>query len=129
MTSPIRSRLAIARPLAALAFALVATGALGHALVVSSEPAAGAVVRPGPLHIVLAFNSRIDAKRSRIVLRSPEGTEREVAVAGDAQAKLAGDTNVDRAGRWSLRWQVLSVDGHVTRGEIPFTVGEARPTR
>ncbi|WP_245326709.1 copper resistance protein CopC, partial [Bradyrhizobium sacchari] len=23
---------------------------------------------------------------------------------------------------WHLRWQVLSVDGHITRGDIPFTV-------
>ncbi|TAI60323.1 copper resistance protein CopC, partial [Bradyrhizobium sp. Leo170] len=25
-------------------------------------------------------------------------------------------------GAWRLRWQVLSVDGHITRGDIPFTV-------
>ena len=116
----------IARLLAMLALALFAQGASAHALIVSSQPAAGTVVPPGLLHVALGFNSRIDAKRSRVVLRSPDGTEREVAVAGDAQGTLVGETDVERTGHWSLHWQVLSVDGHVTRGEIPFTVGEAR---
>ena len=26
------------------------------------------------------------------------------------------------AGRYTLRWQVLAIDGHITRGDIPFTV-------
>ena len=25
-------------------------------------------------------------------------------------------------GRWRLRWQVLALDGHITRGDIPFEV-------
>jgi methionine-rich copper-binding protein CopC len=25
-------------------------------------------------------------------------------------------------GAYSVRWQVLAVDGHITRGEVPFTV-------
>ena len=25
-------------------------------------------------------------------------------------------------GAWRLRWQVLALDGHITRGDIPFTL-------
>jgi methionine-rich copper-binding protein CopC len=25
-------------------------------------------------------------------------------------------------GQYRLRWQVLAIDGHLTRGDIPFTV-------
>ncbi|MFI4981818.1 MAG: copper resistance protein CopC, partial [Nevskiales bacterium] len=25
-------------------------------------------------------------------------------------------------GAYVVRWQVLSVDGHITRGDVPFTV-------
>jgi methionine-rich copper-binding protein CopC len=25
-------------------------------------------------------------------------------------------------GAYVLRWQVLAVDGHITRGDVPFTV-------
>jgi len=38
----------------------------------------------------------------------------------------AGDVltaNADlAAGAYSLRWQVLAIDGHITRGDVPFTV-------
>jgi methionine-rich copper-binding protein CopC len=27
------------------------------------------------------------------------------------------------AGGYVLRWQVLAIDGHITRGDIPFAVG------
>jgi methionine-rich copper-binding protein CopC len=29
-------------------------------------------------------------------------------------------------GAWRLRWQVLATDGHITRGDIAFTVLPAR---
>ena len=25
-------------------------------------------------------------------------------------------------GRYVVRWQVLAIDGHITRGDVPFTV-------
>jgi copper resistance protein C len=25
-------------------------------------------------------------------------------------------------GSYSVRWQVLAIDGHITRGDVPFTV-------
>jgi methionine-rich copper-binding protein CopC len=39
----------------------------------------------------------------------------------EIRARTAGLAN---GSHW-LSWQVLAVDGHITRGEIPFTV--ARP--
>jgi methionine-rich copper-binding protein CopC len=27
-------------------------------------------------------------------------------------------------GTYVLRWQVLAIDGHITRGDVPFTVTE-----
>jgi methionine-rich copper-binding protein CopC len=27
-------------------------------------------------------------------------------------------------GSYRIRWQVLAVDGHITRGDIPFAIGE-----
>lgn len=111
----------------ALLVAFVARDVSAHALVVSSRPAANADVAPGELRIELRFNSRIDAARSRVALQPPEGVERDVAIAPDAsRAVLTGREDVERTGRWTLRWQVLSLDGHVTRGEIPFTVKKDR---
>lgn len=103
--------------------ALAAIHAFAHALVASSQPAPQATVPRGELRIALRFNSRIDAGRSRISLQAPDNVRRDVRVAPDAsRAGLVGTFDVERAGDWVLRWEVLSVDGHVTRGEIPFTV-------
>ena len=31
-------------------------------------------------------------------------------------------TSTSRPGDYIVRWQVLAVDGHITRGDVPFTV-------
>jgi copper resistance protein C len=38
--------------------------------------------------------------------------------------KLTADLDGVTPGAYKLRWQVLSVDGHISRGDVPFTVKE-----
>jgi hypothetical protein len=35
---------------------------------------------------------------------------------------LAGEADALAPGDYVLHWQVLAVDGHITRGDIPFRV-------
>ena len=35
---------------------------------------------------------------------------------------LETTTNLETPGAYVVRWQVLAVDGHITRGDVPFTV-------
>jgi len=109
------------RPLL-LALLLTPGVAGAHAILLDSQPAARGVAAPGPARIMLRFNSRVDHGRSRLALRTG-GRERvlPMAPAGaddvlEAQADLA-------PGEYVLRWQVLAVDGHITRGDVPFHVG------
>jgi len=98
-------------------------GAWGHAIIVSSQPATGATMAEGPLAIHLRFNSRIDHSRSRLTLLAPDGGQQALAAAPDSPAdELDAEAKALSAGQWRLRWQVLSVDGHITRGDIPFSV-------
>ena len=101
--------------------ALAATPACSHAILVGSDPLPGATVTPGPAHVVLRFNSRIDQGRSRLELRG--GGQATVLPLGPAPGadQLAAETAL-APGAWVLRWQVLAVDGHLTRGDVPFTV-------
>ena len=109
-----------------LAAALVTPVALAHAIVESSQPAANAVAAPGELHVRVQFSSRIDVARSRIVLIAPDGRQTTLALDADEKPGLVtATTRVATDGRFTLRWQVLSLDGHVARGEIPFRVGDA----
>jgi methionine-rich copper-binding protein CopC len=104
--------------------------ARAHAIVVAAQPAMNATVMPGELEIRLDFNSRIDQKRSRLSLQRSDGTEVAVALEpGVPSGVLAGRARVAGEGRWKLRWQVLSLDGHITRGEVSFSVRDAARAR
>ena len=99
------------------------TIARAHAIIVSSSPEASATVAGEAVAIRLRFNSRIDHARSRLTLFAPDGAERSLTPASDSPAnELNADAKQLSAGAWRLRWQVLSVDGQITRGDIPFTV-------
>jgi len=106
-----------------LAFA--ANPALAHAVVVASEPKAQEVVTSSSLSIDIRFNSRIDAGRSRLLLLIPKRANSPSVIlpleAGEADALRASAMNLED-GPYELLWQTLSVDGHITRGVIPFEV-------
>jgi len=45
-----------------------------------------------------------------------------VTFAGDGPPDLLTTTAALSPGGYVVRWQVLAVDGHITRGDVPFTV-------
>jgi len=96
-------------------------GAGAHAILVDSQPAAQAVVPPGSAKFRFWFNSRVDHLRSRLVLRAGQG---ETALSIDATSDmdvLAASATL-APGEYTMRWLVLAVDGHITRGDVPFSV-------
>lgn len=109
------------------ALALLHPGpASAHAVVTASDPAAGATLAAAPRHLTIRFNSRIDHGRSRLVLVGPEGVQLPLELAPEGEPTVL-EVALDPAARlapgaWRLRWQVLAVDGHITRGDIPFTL-------
>jgi methionine-rich copper-binding protein CopC len=112
------------RRFAALALAVLAVApqaAHAHAILLDSTPADGTTLKPGPAPLRLHFNSRIDAARSRIALRAPSGQETVLHLAPDRLGDtLTGELDL-RPGAYVLHWQVLAIDGHITRGELRFT--------
>jgi methionine-rich copper-binding protein CopC len=113
--------------LSAIAAAANVSVGAAHALVMNSIPAANGTVAAGNVHIVLTFNSRIDKKRSRVAVHSSDAQEAAVALISDnSENVLQGDVILERAGAYRIRWQVLSRDGHITRGIIPFAVADVK---
>ena len=98
--------------------------ALAHAVIVSASPTANEHVTPGKVAIRIEFNARIDKERSRLQVTAPAGDKSNVAIdqAGEPNV-VAGTTPELAPGAYVLRWQVLAIDGHITRGDIPFVVG------
>jgi methionine-rich copper-binding protein CopC len=96
--------------------------AAAHAVIIDSVPAVDAVIA-GDSDVTLHFNSRIDHQRSRLTVIAPDGAATALAIVPDSEpdvvaAKLGGLA----AGQYRLRWQVLAIDGHLTRGDIRFSV-------
>jgi methionine-rich copper-binding protein CopC len=95
--------------------------ALAHAHLLSSTPAASATVHGPNVAIELRFNSRVDGNHSVLSLVTSDGS---VALTIDNQS---AENNLNahatlKPGSYTLRWQALAPDGHITRGEIPFSV-------
>ena len=118
MTVPICRTL----PVLAAFMCCAPTAVQAHAILLESQPAASGSVAAGHVDFRLRFNSRIDAGRSRLTLTRPDHSQAVLP----ARAEGAGNVLTAAAdvapGAWSLRWQVLAIDGHITRGDVPFTV-------
>jgi copper resistance protein C len=109
--------------LLAISVALGSGAARAHAIVVSAEPAVNAVVHGTTTDVVLRFNSRIDRERSRLLLVRADGSSTGLELKDTPSPDTLAATLAGLApGPYRLRWQVLAIDGHITRGDIPFTV-------
>lgn len=107
---------------AALAVLLTPVLAQAHAILEESTPAAGASVKAGPIDLRLRYNSRIDQARSRLTLIRPDHSHDIVPIAPGTPPDIIDAHVALTPGNYIVRWQVLAVDGHITRGDVPITV-------
>lgn len=118
--------------LAALGLAVLAgPGASAHALVGSSDPAAGATLTTSPSQIVITFTEQPDLKRSLIQVLDTSG---KILAGGPPQAVPGQPPTVTRVpvttvlpkGVYTVSWKSISVvDGHLATGAFAFGIGEA----
>ena len=109
--------------LAVAATFLIVAPAAAHAVLLESSPPLKSSVAGPDVPIKLRFNVRIDALRSRLTLIRPDGSAQALEITKQTPADmLSAKATGLAAGDYRLRWQVLASDGHITRGEIPFTV-------
>lgn len=99
--------------------------ALGHAILLHSIPADNAVVYSHQLDLVLEYNARIDVARCMLTLTGSSGINIPVQKKPSAKpSELRAFAANLKSGFYHLHWQVLAGDGHITRGEIAFTVAD-----
>lgn len=80
-------------------------------------------MRNRDVNIVLDYDSRIDIPRCTITLTKAGGRRVPLRIESsgkpfELKAMAKGLAN----GRYSIHWQVLAGDGHITRGDVGFTV-------
>jgi len=95
----------------------------GHAILKSSTPANGGSVTQPDMAVKLTFNVRVDAARSKLQLLMPDASTVELLIGkSPSPDMLVSKLTGLKPGAYTIRWQVLAPDGHISRGEIPFTV-------
>ena len=117
---------------AALLCALLACGgnALAHAALVKSEPARRATLSKPPPQIRLWFNERPEPAYAKVTLFKDETTVIEHAPARvdkDDRKLLIVDLPVLAPGNYTVKYRVLSVDGHTVDYGYTFSVKAAGP--
>ncbi len=122
----IRRRVAMAA--LSIGLLLVPGPTLAHSLLVRSQPERRATVTRPPEEVRLWFSERIEPAYARVSVWDAGGKQVD---AGDAAVDQADATTLAvrtpglRAGRYTVRYRVLSVDGHIVESSFDFTVGPA----
>jgi methionine-rich copper-binding protein CopC len=122
-------RLRFMLPVVMVSLALAATGASAHAFLVRSSPAARATLARPPERVQLWFNERLEPAYSRASVWDGGGKQVDAA---DAAVDAAEPTRLTvgvpalKPGTYTVKFRVLSVDGHVVESQFPFTVREPR---
>jgi len=97
--------------------------ASAHAILVDSTPKASSTVKGTELAVDLRYNVRVDGTRSKLVLVGPTGPATTLAIAKQSSPDhLQSHATGLMPGAYKIQWYVLASDGHMTHGEIPFTV-------
>jgi hypothetical protein len=120
----------ITRRGALLAAVAVVTGLLppaarGHSQLARSQPARGAAVARAPERVRLWFSERLEPAFATLSVWSEAGGQVD---AGDAAVDAADPTLLSVStpnlapGRYTVRYRVLSVDGHIVESSFAFTV-------
>ena len=96
--------------------------ARAHAILMTSEPPVSGTVPPGATTLQLQYNSRIDQDRSRVTLSHPDSPDERLKLLPSQQPDVLRADATLTPGDYVLHWFVLATDGHITRGDVPFSV-------
>ena len=110
-------------------FLFAPTAASAHAYLVKSLPAARATLFNSPGKIQLWFNERLEPKYSYASVHDPAGKRvdsDDAHVLAEDPKRLAIGVKKLPAGKYTVKFRVLSVDGHVVEQSFPFTIREAK---
>ena len=116
----------LAAALAISAAAAAAPSAWAHARLVSTDPGDGAVLARAPARVTVRFDEAVRVLGGTVVVRN---SDRRSVVAGKPRASGRTVTIPLRRladGDYTVRWSVLSDDGHTVEGVFAFAVGAGR---
>jgi copper transport protein len=106
---------------------LAAAPAAAHSELERSDPPAGGTVAVGRTELTLWFTESVDARASRVTLRTIDGVDVPVTVSTSGSVLGIVTPGLARA-TYVLDWRTLSLDdGHLSSGSVVFGAG-VRPS-
>jgi methionine-rich copper-binding protein CopC len=105
--------------------ALAPVSSFSHSLLVRSEPGARATITRPPERVQMWFSERLEPAYAAASVWNAAGKQVD---GGDASVDQNDPTLLSVStpnlgpGRYTVRFRVLSVDGHVVESSYPFTV-------
>lgn len=112
--------------IAVLSLGLFSQPLLAHAHLKTVVPATGSTVSPAPKVLTLNFSEGIELNFSKVKVSGPDNQlvktgKLVLAPDNNQQIQLPFETELT-AGKYHVDWQIVSVDGHKTKGQYSFTV-------
>jgi methionine-rich copper-binding protein CopC len=104
---------------------LVPTLGWAHASLLKSNPARRAILLRAPERVQLWFNERLEPAFSHVSVWDAAGARvdrEDVEVGPDDPKKLSVGLRSLTPGTYTVKFRVLSVDGHVVESAFPFTL-------
>ena len=101
------------------------TPVLAHAALVKTEPPRRAIVAKAPAQVQLWFNEEIEGDYASLVVLDAEKhpvSEVKPQLATDDPKSIVLPLPELTPGKYSVKFRVLSVDGHVVDSSFDFTV-------
>ncbi len=99
--------------------------ALAHSMLVKAEPPRRAVLAKAPVQVRLWFNEELEGAYASLVVLNAERhpvTEIKPQLALDDPKSIVLPLPELTPGKYSVKFRVLSVDGHVVESSFDFTV-------
>lgn len=131
---PVLKRLMMGSALiVALAASLNSAPVLAHAMLVKAEPPRRAVLTQPPAQVRLWFNEEIEKDYASLAVqdaaKAAPVTETKPHVAADDPKSIVLPLPELEAGKYTVKFRVLSVDGHVVDSSYDFTVKSKVPQK
>ncbi len=108
-----------------IAMCVYAAPALAHSMLVKAEPPRRAVLTKAPALVQLWFNEEIEGDYASLVVLDTEKhpvTDIKPQLAPDDRKSIVLPLPELTPGKYSVKFRVLSVDGHVVESYFDFTI-------
>ena len=100
-----------------------------HAYLVKSVPPGRATLFTSPAKIQLWFNERLEPRYSSASVLDSDGKRVDLdnaLVSTENPKQLGIGVKPLQSGRYTVKFRVLSVDGHVVEQSFPFTIRDSK---